>query len=550
LIWLLFTIKNNMDVTMRNSHQFSILLNFNKRFVVNLTRRLISLAGVLYCVLFFLVPSAWGASASDPSYSNTLTRSATTKSVEQLLEEESKNVEPPSEQANVSVGKISTWLKPPPLTGIHTNCPSGVPQGRIGLVEVVTRALCSDPRTRQTWNDVRAQAAQLGIERAAFQPTVDGSVDAGRDRQWLNENAATQEGAASEHTVDNTGSASLDFTWMLFDFGQRAAAVKSAHQTLLAATAAHDETVQTVFLDAASAYYNLISAENALSVAQEVEQFTRHTLADAKARSKKGDDDVDESDMLQAQSSAAEATLDRIRAEGDLQEARGELAVLLGLTPDIKLVVNIDDAPVPTPNLVRSIDELMEEARVSHPAIRAAQARVDAARADVDEAKHRYAPTLSLVQENSWERDVWGGVQRDNSLDLQLNIPFYQGSRRYHKQAAIADLDSARDDVVDAKQTVAQGVWTAYQRLKTETAALEHTKPMIETARKLLQVEQKLYRKGDGDMLDLLYAQQNLADASAERLETLTAWRIARLKLAASLGGLGFWTIREPTTNQ
>ena len=62
------------------------------------------------------------------------------------------------------------------------------------------------------------------------------------------------------------------------------AAVKSAHQTLLAATAVHDETVQTVFLDAASAYYNLISAENALSVAKEVEQFTQRTLADAKAR--------------------------------------------------------------------------------------------------------------------------------------------------------------------------------------------------------------------------------------------------------------------------
>jgi outer membrane protein len=336
---------------------------------------------------------------------------------------------------------------------------------------------------------------------------------------------------------------------LLFDFRQRAAAVKSAHQTLLAATAVHDETVQTVFLDAASAYYNLISAENALSVAKEVEQFTRRTLADAKARAKRGDDDLDETDMLQAQSSAAEATLDRVRAEGDLQEARGALAVLLGLTPDIELVVDVDDAPAPTPDLVRSIDQLMKEARASHPAIRAAQARIDAAQADVDAAKHRYSPTLSLVQENSWERDVWGGVQRDNRLALQLNIPFYQGSRRYHKQAAIAELDSARDDIVDAQQTVALDVWTAYQRLKTETAALEHTKPMLETARKLLRVEQKLFRKGDGDMLDLLYAQQTLADASVERLETLTAWRIARLKLAASLGGLGFWAIREPTNN-
>lgn len=434
---------------------------------------------------------------------------------------------------------------PPPHTGVNGACPTGVPKGIINLAQVVTRALCNDPRTRQSWAEAVSQAAQVGIERSAYLPSAEASVGGGPDRVWQNEQAANDNNAIGS-TVGNSNSASLDFTWTLFDFGQRAAAVKSARQTLLAATAIHDATVQTVFLEAAGAYYDLISAQNALDNAKEVEEFNRHTLTDAEARAKR-DGGIEESEKLQAQSSLEQAALDLNSAQGDLLKAQGELAVALGFAPNIKLSVDTNDASAPDKKLDRTIDQLMEQALSTHPEIRAAQARVEAALANIDEAKRAHLPTVKLVQGNEWDRDVWGGKQWENTLALRMNIPLFDRSRHFRKQAAIADLDNARADMVSSRRKIALDVWSAYQSLKTQRAAIDRSKNLLDTARKLLKAEQNLYKSGDGDMLDLLYAQQTVADASQGRLDALTGWRVARLKLAASLGQLGFWAIREPT---
>ncbi|MDR2220327.1 MAG: TolC family protein, partial [Methylobacillus sp.] len=40
------------------------------------------------------------------------------------------------------------------------------------LSEAIERALCSNPKTRETWADVKAQAAAVGIARSAYLPTL------------------------------------------------------------------------------------------------------------------------------------------------------------------------------------------------------------------------------------------------------------------------------------------------------------------------------------------------------------------------------------------
>jgi outer membrane protein len=458
---------------------------------------------------------------------------------------------PATENASGAPGgqaQASTPLEPSPFTGIDETCPSGVPGGTISLNEVVTRALCNDPRTRKTWAEVAAQTAQVGIERAAYMPTANASIEGGAVHAWQNETAAN----FSEDVGSTSGpanNASLNFAWLLFDSGQRAAAVKGAQQTLLAATSAHDATVQAVFLDAATAYYNLVAAQNAVAVAKEVEQFNRRTLNDAATRASK-DGGGDESERLQAQASAEQAALDLNSAEGDLQIAAGQLAVLLGLAPNVRLSVDSNDVAAPDQRLDHSIDELMERALAAHPEIRAAQARVTAARANADASKYANRPTLTLVQGNEWEHDVWGGKQSENRLTLQLSIPIFDSAHRYRKRAALAELAAAGGDMASTRQKVSLDVWTAYQNLRTQSGAVERNRRLLDTARRLLKSEQDLYRSGEGDMLDLLYAQQTVADASPGRLEALTKWRVARLGLAASLGQLGFWTIGKPSAGR
>ncbi len=443
-------------------------------------------------------------------------------------------------------------LVPSPFSGVEGGCPVGPPVGPLDLAETVTRALCSNPRSRQSWAAARAQAARVGIERAAFLPAA--SVSLGADRNYLKESekviiteeetGISERATLSDESTNTSLGASLEFTWLLFDFGQQKALVENARQTLLAATATHDATVQSVFLEAASAHCALVAAQNALALEREKEQFSLRTLARVREQIDAGDeDDIDDVDMLQAKSTAAEATLDRGRAEGALRRARGELAVLLGLAPNYELSALEGSAPVPGKEVVRSIGDLLEQARIAHPAIKAAHAEVAGARATLDAASRGYRPTVSLVQGNFREYD---GVDRwQSSLALQVSIPLYEPTYRNRRREAEAELEFARAEARSQEQAVALEVWTAFQDLQTEAAALEQLGPMLENAKKLLEVEQDLYADGDGSMLDLIYAQQSVAFAAREFLEALTNWRIARLQLAASLGELGFWAIGD-----
>ena len=59
-------------------------------------------------------------------------------------------------------------------------CTDRLPDVPLGPVESVDLALCRHPQTREVWAAARAQAAQLGVARAAWLPTVDASLAATR----------------------------------------------------------------------------------------------------------------------------------------------------------------------------------------------------------------------------------------------------------------------------------------------------------------------------------------------------------------------------------
>ena len=423
-----------------------------------------------------------------------------------------------------------------PAPGVDT-------RGPISLGEVVKRALCHDPRTRQAWAESRLQAARLGVARAAYLPTLTASLSEARSGQTVSQ------GGASTRTDAGTRSTRLDLGWNLFDFGQREASVESARQTLQAAVASQDLGVQTVFLDAANAYFGLLAAQGELAVAREVERINLESFMAAEAKHAAGIGDL--TSKLQTQTAFAQAILARVRAEGALRNARGRLAVSIGESPQRPLTVEADDARLPDTDFVKGVADMLELAQQAHPELRAARARLDAARARSSAAGRAYLPTLSLSASRSHTgRDYSSATpdiaQRDNSVALQLAVPIFDGfARHYQVRAAEADVDLARADLKSVEQRVALEVWQAWQTLQSETEALAGTEKLLGFATKSLEVAQGRFKAGVGSTLELLEAQRAMADAAQQRINALASWRATRLRLAASLGRIGFWSVRE-----
>ncbi len=115
--------------------------------------------------------------------------------------------------------------------------------------------------------------------------------------------------------------------------------------------------------------------------------------------------------------------------------------------------------------------------------------------------------------------------------------------RSYQIQSAKAQVELKTADLANEEQKISLEAWESYQSLQTETENLKATDDLSQSATQSFNVAQGRYKKGVGTIIELLNAQSTLADSKQQRILALSNWRTARLKLASSLGKLGFWAI-------
>lgn len=414
------------------------------------------------------------------------------------------------------------------------SCRFGELEEPLDLLEAVERALCHHPQTRQAWAQVRAQEAQMGIGRSAFLPSLDGALSRVRSRP--------KGGEADEA---GNGGASLTLGWTLFDFGQRSASLDSARHLLAAAGANRDAVTQSVLLAAAQAYFDVLTAQAAFGATQEAERSARESFLAADARHKAGAGIL--ADKLQAQAAYAEATLARIRAEGEVKNAHGTLAVAIGLNANARIAVSADNAVLPDVDFMESVDDLIADAIATHPLVAAAEAQLLAAQSQTDATRAEGLPLLSLTGLFSRNRNPLSPLSisaGERSIGLQLNIPFLDWFGRSHRVAAMqAQVDAHAAELASTENQVSLDVWKSYHALRTETENIAATGELLQSASQSFRIAQGRYKAGVGTILELLNAQSQLANAQHQRVQALSGWRTTRLKLAASLGRLGLWDI-------
>lgn len=417
---------------------------------------------------------------------------------------------------------------PPPLllpaAGVSP-CQVPAPDTVYGVLEVVDRALCQNPKTREAWANARVQAAQVGLAQSDFLPSLDGSVTGNRLR--------------SDGQNSNQRNASLTLSWLLYDFGARSAKLESARQMLVAASSTLDATVQNVFQSALQAYYNTQAARAAVIAAVESEKASRESLAAAQVRYQVGSGTP--ADRLQAQTAWSQATLARIRAEGVVKIAYGTLANAMGM--DASAPLKLAEIPQVAPNEsfdaeARDIDALISEARLRRPDLKAAEAKLSAAQSTIDYARASGQPTLSLGAGPSW-LSTDNISSNGNSLGLTLSLPIFSGfATTYQVRSAQASAQTASAQRDTLTQQVALDVWNAYQSLTTATHTIRTSADLLASAEQSERVALGRYKAGVGNILDLLNAQSALASARLQRIQALLDYHVSRAALAKAVGTL------------
>lgn len=421
---------------------------------------------------------------------------------------------------------------------------------KVSLYDAVALALCNNPQTINAWIGIQQQAAQQGLVRSTYFPTV---------KATLQENRTHTYGYVkgnSDFATDNrseVASETINLSWVLFDFGARQAKSENAKQLLIAAIQNHQASLLSVFANTARNYYVSIATLSNIESTLELKKAAEANLAAADARVKNGIAPI--SDLLQAKTQFAQSIFNLARAKGEHVASMGVLASDMGLSPstEFTLTENRDEA-LGSITFVKDVAVLLEQAKKLNPLIAQAQAKLSAAQASQWANIADDLPTLSLSASasRSTRPTNYGpklgeldSITQNRYIGFQIDIPLFTGFSSFYKaRSAQAAVDTQEQQLRAAELQVSQDVWRSYQAFKTSTENLHNTETILESARLQLIAAQERYKLGVTNILELTNAQSVLADALQQRIRSLAEWRTARLQLASNIGILGVWAIQ------
>jgi outer membrane protein len=401
---------------------------------------------------------------------------------------------------------------------------------RLTLAEIVDIGLRNNANTRLAWANAQAAAAAYGAERGSWLPQVDGDVTAARVKT-----VASQGRTAVQQSV-LTPSATLSY--LLYDFGGRRGRVEGARQQLFAAGFTHNAAIEDVVLQIQVAYFQYLANRSLLEAQRTTLDEARANLEAAEERRRVGLATI--ADVLQARTAASQAQLDVQTTEGNLQTARGALALALGLPANLPYDVDSSAAEVPVAALADSVDTLIGAALRGRPDLAASRAQAEAARAAVGETRSSLLPSLNLsaTAGRTYATTIPNGANSYN-VAIGLALPLFNGfSRQYDLRAAEYQAEAAAARTETIRQQVVFQVFSAYYALQTSTRRVRTSEDLLASARQSSEAALARYKAGVGSILNLLTAQTALAGARAQRVDARLAWSVSLAQLAHDAGVL------------
>jgi outer membrane protein TolC len=438
----------------------------------------------------------------------------------------------PSDPWRAPRGTVPAEPHPDPIKALATLPPELAPRGdSLMLGDVVDIALRNNPQTRLSWAQARAGAATYGAVSSAYLPTVDASSNAAYSQTTVGQ---TLGGTGRRSSV----TPALSLSYLLFDFGGRSGSVAAARSAAVALDLIHNATLQNVALEVQNSYFTFQAWRGLVAAARLSLAQADTTLNSARERNKAGVATI--ADVLQAEVSQAQATLDLETAVGTYQTSRGALAMAMGLPANARFDVAPAIDTIPVALAAADVDMLIDRALENRPDLAAARVQILQSQAEVRVARSAEFPSVNLG--SSLGHPISSSPNASGTtfgVNLGIAIPIFNLARPYNVMAAEAQVDafSARANLL--RTQVAQEVFASYYALQTATQRARTTDVLFTSATRNEVAARARYRAGVGTILDLITATAALASARAQQAQARWVWANALAQLSHDVGVLG-----------
>jgi outer membrane protein len=415
---------------------------------------------------------------------------------------------------------------------------SSVPVVAQTLTEAFAYTYNNNPQILAQRALLRSTDEQVPQALSNWRPQVNLTGTAGVERAGF----ATQ-GTSTQFSTFEPRSADIRITQPLYRGGRTEAQTRQAINTVQA-TRAQTLFVETqVFQAVAQAYLDVVRDQTLVEVNRNNEQVLRRQLEATQDRFRVGE--VTRTDVAQAESQLAQATAQRINAEGQLEVSRANYGRAVGHPPG-RLV-----QPRERPVLPATRDEALTLASHNNPNVISAMFSELAARDNIDLVRGQLLPTLNLIGDlnRSFAPSV---IQRSTRQDtasavLQLTMPLYEGGAIWSQtRAAEQTVGQRRGQLDDARRLAVQQATQAWETLQSARAAITSFGAAVRAAQIALEGVQQEALVGSRTVLDVLISEQQLFTTQSQLVGAQHDAALAEFNLAAATGRLIAPELRLP----
>jgi outer membrane protein len=339
-------------------------------------------------------------------------------------------------------------------------------------------------------------------------------------------------------TTSRNSNKSLTLQQSIYDHGNymnlRAAKAQAAR-----GGADYDAASDALLVRVAEAYFGVLTAQTNLTSAEAEEKAVGRQLEQAEQRFEVGLTAITDVHEARARYDGARAAVILARNtlddtfEGLIELTGEEVETVKPLKEDIEL-------SMPSPD---NLDDWVDTAIASNPALAALQKTVEAANYSAKSAWSDHLPSLGLSSSYG-ETDSGGDLglfsardPKNTSLSLSLNIPIFSGgaTNARYKQA-LYDRDAAQDRLEQQRRAIVRQTRGAFRGVAAGISEVEAREQALVSAKSALEATEAGFEVGTRTIVDVLLSQQQQFAAEREYSRARHNYILANLRLKQAAG--------------
>lgn len=420
------------------------------------------------------------------------------------------------------------------------------------LIQIYGEARSSDPQLAGAEANNQAISENVDQARSALLPQIGASLGFSQSNgtsggpQFVTNPDGTQSLINVSTSSDNYSrnlSGRLDQS--ILDLSKWTT-LKSARATAKAGDATYEAAQQDLLIRVSTAYFDVLTAEDALRFAQANEEALGRQMEQAQQRFDVGLSAITDVNDAKAQHDTSVANV--ITAQNTLDDNKEALRQLTNKQPG-ELKKLREKLPLDKPN-PENPEDWVNVAVAQNPTLSSREYDLEAANANIQTARSGHLPTINgqlLYSKNPRWSDNSASSFNDafhtnsesssTAVGLTLNVPIFSGGYTQSRvRQTIYTRDAAQDQYELQKRLIERATRNNYRAVIAGAAQVEATRQAVVSAQSSLDATQAGYEVGTRTIVDVLISQQQLLSAQSSYSQARHAFVLNGLRLKQAAG--------------